>query len=191
MMRPLLRSERQWMEANLVGAKQPLRCIRTTLSHSSSVMLKIIRSRRMPVGADQDVELPPRVERQPDGGFGRVHVGDVAKRWQRLAAGVLDLLNHGVDARGIDPHASFDIGAGTATITFAPCSAKILLIQLPCPRHHRSRWPPCHRDGSPPYATPCRYALNRLPGGSLCLWGTEASTVGAEAAPSPNHPREL
>ena len=46
------------MEANLVGAKQPLRWARTRPSHSSSSMLKIMRSRRMP-WAQTSTSSPP------------------------------------------------------------------------------------------------------------------------------------
>ena len=42
------RSDRQCAEANLVVLKVPFRCTRMTSSHSCSVMLKTIRSRRMP-----------------------------------------------------------------------------------------------------------------------------------------------
>ena len=42
------RSERQCAEANLVVLKVPFRWTRMTSSHSCSVMLKTIRSRRMP-----------------------------------------------------------------------------------------------------------------------------------------------
>ena len=42
------RSDRQCAEANLVVLKVPFMCTRMTSSHSCSVMLKTIRSRRMP-----------------------------------------------------------------------------------------------------------------------------------------------
>ena len=42
------RSERQCADANLVVLNVPFRCTRMTSSHSVSVMLKTIRSRRMP-----------------------------------------------------------------------------------------------------------------------------------------------
>src|ERR1700760_338772 len=42
------RSDRQWADANLVVLNVPLRWTRMTSSHSCSVMLKTIRSRRMP-----------------------------------------------------------------------------------------------------------------------------------------------
>ena len=47
MMRPHLRS-RMWGTAARVTANVPLRWVSMTPSHSSSVMLKIMRSRRMP-----------------------------------------------------------------------------------------------------------------------------------------------
>ena len=47
MMRPHFCS-RMWGAAARVTAKAPLRCTLMTASHSSSVMLKIMRSRRMP-----------------------------------------------------------------------------------------------------------------------------------------------
>ena len=42
------RSDRQCADANFVVLNVPFRCTRMTSSHSSSLMLKTIRSRRMP-----------------------------------------------------------------------------------------------------------------------------------------------
>src|SRR2546427_243109 len=47
MMRPR-RFSRMWRVAGRMTVKWPFRCTATTASHSSSVMLKIMRSRRMP-----------------------------------------------------------------------------------------------------------------------------------------------
>ena len=52
------RSDRQCADANLVVLNVPFRCTRMTSSHSCSVMLKTIRSRRMPATLTTMLSLP-------------------------------------------------------------------------------------------------------------------------------------
>ena len=57
MIRPL-RCARIWTEAACVQLNMPFRWTATTASHSASVMLKIIRSRRMPATLTRMSILP-------------------------------------------------------------------------------------------------------------------------------------
>ena len=79
--------------------KVPLRWTAITASHSSSVMLNTMRSRRIPGGRDYDVELAVVVERGLDDVLAALHSGDGVIVGDGLAARGLYLVNNLVGGR--------------------------------------------------------------------------------------------
>ena len=76
-----------------MGAKQPFRCDFTELSHSSSVHVEDHPLAQDAVGADEDVELAPALQRGTYEPFRHVHLGDVADGGDSLAPRRRDLVD--------------------------------------------------------------------------------------------------
>ena len=92
--RPALAWSRQWAAAWRATAKWPLRCTRTTASHSSSAALANMRSRTKPALFTTASRPPNAVDGGGDDPAGAVEVGHVVAVGDRLAAGGADLVHH-------------------------------------------------------------------------------------------------
>ena len=90
---PALAWSRQWAAAWRATQKWPLRCTRTTASHSSSAALANMRSRTKPALFTTACEVAERVDGGLHQAAGAVPVGDVVAVGDRLAAGGADLLD--------------------------------------------------------------------------------------------------
>ena len=91
---PALAWSRQWAAAWRATAKWPLRCTRTTASHSSSAALANMRSRTKPALLTTASRPSNAVDGGGDDAAGALEVGDVVAVGDRLAARRADLVDH-------------------------------------------------------------------------------------------------
>jgi len=96
----------------------------TTASQSSSAMLKIMRSRRMPALLTTMFELAEGIERALDDPLGGLEVADALAVGHRLAAHLLDLADHLLRWGCI---------GGTGSAKWAPRSVDDHLRAMPSP----------------------------------------------------------
>ncbi len=121
------------MAANFVGAKHPFRCDFTESSHSSSVMLKIIRSRRMPCAQTRMSSLPQRSSavRTSPSATSISETSPMAATASPPAAVISSTT--ALTRLGSIPIRPSTSAPVSATMTLAPCSAKMRQIQEPMP----------------------------------------------------------
>ena len=130
---PLSRLARQWIEANLVGAKQPLRWMRTRSSQSSSAMLKIIRSRRMPC-AQTRMSRSPKVSSAVCTARSAVSMSAMSPPTPTASPPAARIDSTTASMREAGPPLRPSTSRSMShTTTFAPCSPKTLQISEPMP----------------------------------------------------------
>ena len=130
---PALDCSRQWAAACRAGAKVPLRCTLMTASHSPSVMLASIRSRRMPA-------LLTTASRPP-----KASIAVSIMRFAPSQSATLSLLTTASPPAATISSTTWWAGETSSpvpsrappkslTTTFAPCLARLSACSRPIPR---------------------------------------------------------